>query len=290
MSMDTAGVKHAPTEQDPRRQVHPETLGRGPRSCRLAGRRVLVVGAGQRETVDTDPPMGNGRAIAVLLAREGASVGCLDLMAKAAEATCHIITVEGGRAVPLVADVADQAAISRAVAEASEKLGGLDGLVLNVGISCRKRLDDLTPEDWDRDYAINVRSHMLFAQQALRVMSPGGAIVLISSLASQRATSRNPAYESSKAAQVALARSIARAGEPQGIRCNSIAPGLIDTPMGRDASRARADRAAQVPFGRQGTGWEVAYAAVFLMSNEASYINGHCLLVDGGLGVGITSG
>ncbi|MFH5926855.1 SDR family NAD(P)-dependent oxidoreductase [Roseomonas xinghualingensis] len=232
--------------------------------------------------------MGNGRAMSVLFAREGALVGCLDLVSEAADETCRIIAAEDGRAVPLVADVADPAAIARAVAEATEKLGGLDGMVLNVGISCRKRLDDLTPEDWDRDYAINVRSHMIFAQRAMRVMSPGGSIVLISSLASQRATSRNPAYESSKAAQVALARSIARAGEPQGIRCNSIAPGLMDTPMGRDASRARADRAAQVPFGRQGTGWEVAYAALFLISNEASYVNGHCLLVDGGLGVGIT--
>jgi len=225
--------------------------------------------------------------MSVLFAREGASLGCLDLVAEAAEETCRIIAAEGGQAFPLVADVGDPVAIACAITEVREKLGGLDGLVLNVGISCRKRLDDLTPEDWDRDYAINVRSHMLFAQQALRIMYPGGSIVLISSLASQRATSRNPAYESSKAAQVALARSIARAGEPRGIRCNSIAPGLMDTPMGRDASRARPDRAAQVPFGRQGTGWEVAYAALFLVSNEASYVNGHCLLVDGGLGVGI---
>jgi NAD(P)-dependent dehydrogenase (short-subunit alcohol dehydrogenase family) len=288
--MNPPGMNHAPDAPDPCRQVHPETLGRGPRSSRLAGRRILVVGAGQRASADPDPPMGNGRAMAVLFAREGASVACLDLVASAAEETCRIVAAEGGQAVPLVADVSDPAAIARAVAGARDELGGLDGMALNVGISSRQPLDALTVEDWDRVYAVNVRSNMLFAQEGLRVMEPGGAMVLISSLASQRATSRNPAYESSKAAQVSLARSIARAGEPRGIRCNSIAPGLMDTPMGRDASRNRADRAAMVPFGRQGTGWEVGYAALFLLSHEASYVNGHCLLVDGGLGVGISRG
>ncbi|MDU7525107.1 MAG: SDR family oxidoreductase [Roseomonas mucosa] len=156
--------------------------------------------------------------------------------------------------------------------------------MLNVGISTRQPVDALTAGDWDRVFAVNVRSNMLFAQGALRVMAPGGAILLISSLASQRAASRNPAYETSKAAQVALARSIARVGEPRGIRCNSLAPRFMDTPMGRDASRNRAGRAAQVPFGRQGTGWEVAYAALFLVSNEASYVNGHGPLADGGFG------
>ncbi|WP_458098482.1 SDR family NAD(P)-dependent oxidoreductase [Roseomonas sp. WA12] len=286
--MNPPGVNHAPDALDPCRQVHPETLGRGPRSSRLAGRRILVVGGGQRASDESDPPVGNGRAMSVLFAREGASIACLDLVASAAEETCRIIASDGGHAAPLVADVSDPEAVWRAIAEAQGLLAGLDGLVLNVGVSSRQSLDALTVEDWDRVYAVNVRSNMLFAQEGLRVMEPGGAIVLISSLASQRATSRNPAYESSKAAQVALARSIARAGEPRGIRCNSIAPGLMDTPMGRDASRNRADRAAMVPFGRQGTGWEVGYAALFLLSHEASYVNGHCLMVDGGLGVGIS--
>ncbi|MBC9177011.1 SDR family oxidoreductase [Roseomonas ludipueritiae] len=286
--MDAPGLNHAPNATDPGRSVHPETLGQGPRCRRLAGRRVLVVGAGQRASNEPAPPVGNGRAMAMLFAREGASVACLDIVPEAAEATCRMIAGEGGHAVPITADVADPGAIPRAVAEAKEKLGGLDGVVLNVGISTRQKVDELTTEDWDRVFAVNVRSNMLFAQQALRAMTPGGSIVLISSLASQRAASRNPAYETSKAAQVALARSIARAGEPLGIRCNSLAPGLMDTPMGRDASRNRANRAALVPFGRQGTGWEVAYAALFLISNEASYVNGHCLLVDGGLGAGIS--
>lgn len=280
-------MNHAPTTPDPSRSVHPETLGSAPKGQRLAGRRILVVGAGQRPSPQAEPPIGNGRAMAVLFAREGAHVACLDVVPEAAEATCKIIQAEGGRAVPLVADVIDPDAIARSLAEAEHALGGLDGMALNVGISPRQQMDALTVPDWDRTFDVNVRSNMVFAQQALRVMAPGGAIVVISSLASQRAASRNPAYEASKAAQVALARSIARAGEPRGIRCNSLAPGLMDTPMGRDASRNRASRAAQVPFGRQGTGWEVAYAALFLISHEASYVNGHCLLVDGGLGGGI---
>ena len=150
------------------------------------------------------------------------------------------------------------AARSRLLSSAARnKLGGLDGLALNVGISCGLPLAKMTADAWDRDYAVNVRSHMLFAQKALTMMAPGGAIVLTSSMASQRANGRNPAYESSKAAQIALGRAIARAGEENGVRCNVIAPGFIDSPMGRDASRRRPDRAITVPFGRQGTGWEV---------------------------------
>jgi NAD(P)-dependent dehydrogenase (short-subunit alcohol dehydrogenase family) len=135
-----------------------------------------------------------------------------------------------------------------------------------------------------------VRSHMLFAQKALTLMAPGGAIILTSSMASQRANGRNPAYESSKAAQIALGRAIARAGEENDVRCNVIAPGFIDSPMGRDASRRRPDRAITVPFGRQGTGWEVGYAALFLISHESSYVNGHTLFLDAGHMGGIVRG
>jgi len=117
-------------------------------------------------------------------------------------------------------------------------------------------------------------------------MEPGSPIVLMSSLASLRA-GRNPAYETSKAAQVSLARNVAFAGEPKGIRCNSVLPGLMDTPMGRDATRHRPGRAVAVPFDRQGTGWEVAYACLFLTSDESSYVNAHALQVDGGLAYGV---
>ncbi len=276
-----------PNEIDPSRQLHAEAFGQAPTHGRLQGRRVIVVGAGQRKTVDESPPIGNGRAMSVLFAREGAAVACIDVSREAVDATCAQITQENGRAFGETADVADAQAIGPVVDRCVKQLGGLDGLVCNVGISYGLPLDKLTPESWDKEYAVNVRSHMLFAQKALTVMDPGSAIVLISSLASLRATGKNPAYETSKAAIVALARSVAKAGEPNGIRCNALAPGLIDTPMGRDATRRRPNRAAAVPFGRQGTGWEVAYATLFLISNESSYVNGECLFVDGGLGAGI---
>jgi NAD(P)-dependent dehydrogenase (short-subunit alcohol dehydrogenase family) len=241
-----------------------------------------VVGAGQRKVVDADPPIGNGRAMAILFAREGAQVACIDAVKEAAEETCAMIATEGGQAFAETADVADPAVIAPVLDRCAERLGGLDGLALNVGISHGLSLAKMTVAAWDTDFAVNVRSHMLFAQRAIEIMAPGGSMVLTSSLASQRANGRNPAYEASKAAQIALARAIARAGEPRGVRCNVIAPGYVDTPMGRDASRRRPDRALAVPFGRQATGWEVAYAALFLISNESSYVNAHTLFVDGG--------
>lgn len=272
----------APLHLDPSASIHLETLGQAKAHGRLAGRRILVVGGGQRTVIDEHPPIGNGRAMSVLFAREGATIACLDAVKDAADATCAQIVTEGGKAFPDIADVSDANTIAPALERCVAKLGGLDGLVLNVGISKTFRLENQTAELWDEVFAVNVRSHMLFAQKAMDVMAPGGAIILISSLASQRAAGRNPAYESSKAAQIALGRAIARAGEPKGIRCNVIAPGFVDTPMGRDASRRRPDRALTVPFGRQATAWEVAYAALFLISNESSYVNAHTLFLDAG--------
>jgi NAD(P)-dependent dehydrogenase (short-subunit alcohol dehydrogenase family) len=281
-------MNHAPTEVAAQQSVFDETLGRAPGRGRLQGRKVVVVGAGQRPTpAGEGVPVGNGRAISLLASREGASVACIDAAAAAAAATVEQIGAEGGRAFAEVADVRDAAGIAPLLARCSERLGGLDGLVLNVGISRGLPLEQLSADGWDDEFAVNLRSHMLFAQAALPLMAEGGAIVLISSLAALRNQSRNPAYEASKAAQLALARSIAVAGEPKAIRCNAVLPGLMDTPMGRDATRRRPHRAAAVPFGRQGTGWEVAYAVLFLLSHEASYVNAHGLLVDGGLGIGV---
>jgi NAD(P)-dependent dehydrogenase (short-subunit alcohol dehydrogenase family) len=278
---------HAPKHLDPSASIHPETLGQAKAHGRLAGRRIVVVGAGQRKIIDEDPPIGNGRAMSVLFAREGAHVACVDVNRETADNTVAQIASEGGKAFTHVADVSDATAIAPALEHCAKQLGGLDGLALNVGISSGLSLPKMTAEAWDKDFAVNVRSHMLFAQKALELMSPGGAIVLMSSMASQRANARNPAYESSKAAQIALGRAIARAGEDKGIRCNVIAPGFMDTPMGRDATRRRSDRAVTVPFGRQGTGWEVGYAALFLISNESSYVNAHTLFLDGGHMAGI---
>jgi NAD(P)-dependent dehydrogenase (short-subunit alcohol dehydrogenase family) len=271
----------------PATQIFAEALGEAPGRGRLQGRRILVVGAGQRVVDAATDPFGNGRAISVLAAREGASVACADLNADSAQATAQLAAAEGVRAHAIAADISRAEDVDRMIAEAVAALGGLDGLVVNVGISHSQPVGAITAEKWDHELGVNLRGHILTCQAALPVMTEGGAIALMSSLASLRPNGRNPAYEASKAALAAVGRSIALAGEPRGIRCNVVAPGLIDTPLGRIASQRRTDRARHVPFGRQGTGWEVAYATIFLLSNEASYINAHVLMVDGGLGSGI---
>tara|TARA_R110001606_G_scaffold399306_1_gene584284 strand:- start:9159 stop:10004 length:846 start_codon:yes stop_codon:yes gene_type:complete len=268
----------------PATQMFQEAIGAAPGRGRMEGRHLLVVGAGQRDTDDEEVAVGNGRAISLLAAREGARVACADINQQSVQGTVDRITADGGQASALQVDVSDPQAISAMIEQARAALGQLDALVVNVGISHGLPLDKISAESWDKEHGINIRSHMLICQQALRVMEPGSSIVLTSSLASQRPTGRNPAYETSKAAQLALGRSVAMAGHGQGIRCNVVAPGLIDTPMGRAATARRADRAVNVPFGRQGTGWEVAYPMLFLLSHESSYVNGHTLMVDGGLG------
>jgi NAD(P)-dependent dehydrogenase (short-subunit alcohol dehydrogenase family) len=272
---------------DPNRQVFAEGRGHAPGRGRLAGRRVLVVGGGQQPIDDADAPVGNGRAICELVAREGAIVGCIDVSRVAAVEVTKSIQAQSGRAFPIVADVRDPEAVAASVRTFVGEVGGLDGLVLNVGITSGLPLSSITVERWDNDFAVNLRSHMLYAQQAMEVMDDGGAIVFVSSLAAYRVVVNQPAYEVSKAGILTLARSVAKAGEPRGIRSNCILPGLIDTPLGRLEGRRRTDRARSVPFGRQGTGWEVAYPVVFLLSHEASYVNAQEFAVDGGYHTGI---
>ena len=251
---------------------------------RLEGRRVLVVGAGTRPSDEPDPPLGNGRATAVLAAREGAAVVCADLDEAAAAETAKLVDAEGGGAHVLVGDVADEAACEAMVTGAAEALGGLDGLVLNVGIGQGMRLEGTSAADWDRTFAVNVRSHFLLSRTALPVMDEGSAIVSVSSVAGLKPGSRIPAYDSSKAALAGLCRHVALEGARRGVRANVVAPGLIDTPLGRLATAGRPSRAkTPVPLGRQGTAWEIAAAIVFLLSSDASYITGQVIAVDGGL-------
>lgn len=250
----------------------------------LPGRRVLVVGAGTRPSPEQDAPVGNGRAISLLAASEGAAVACLDVDEAAARTTADMVEAGGGQAAVLVGDVADPLTASSCVARASEALGGLDGLVLNVGIGRGFRLSGTTPEDWDDAFAVNVRAHFLAAQAAVDCFEPGSSIVFVSSVAGLRPGSGIPSYDSSKAALTGLCRHVALEGGRRGIRANIVAPGLIDTPLGRLASAGRPSRErTPVPLGRQGTAVEVADAVVFLMSNRASYITGQILAVDGGL-------
>ena len=264
--------------------LSPESRGAVAGRGRLTDQRVLVVGAGTRPSDEPNPPIGNGRAISVLAAREGARVACADADTEAARGTLACIEHEGGRGCVLVADVADAGACETVVAQAVEQLGGLDAIVCNVGIAAGRRLEGTTPEAWDYTFAVNLRAHFLLAKAALPRLTDGGSMVFIASVAGLVPGSQMPAYDSSKAGLFGLCRHVALEGARRGIRANVVVPGLIDTPLGRLASRGRPSRErTPVPLGRQGTGWEIAYPTIFLISAEASYITGQSMVVDGGL-------
>ena len=259
-----------------------ESQGRAPGRGRLSGRRILVVGGGQTDIGEADTPAGNGRAMSILFAREGAKVAVADRVLVSAEATVALMPAGCGKAI--AADVSDPAAIERMVAEAAAWLGGLDGIALNVGIGGKPLLEANDAKEWDFTFAVNLRSPMLSVRAAWPHFADASSIVFISSIAGIKPGSRIPAYDASKAALGGLCRHVALEGEKRAIRANIVAPGLMDTSIGRLASRGRPSRATtQAPLSRQGTGWETAYAALFLMSDEAAYITGQTLIVDGGL-------
>lgn len=259
-----------------------ESRGEAQARGRLEGRRILIIGGGQDSRGEVDPPIGNGRAMAILFSREGANVAVADRDTESAEETCRLAA--RGSAIALGGDMADAAAPEHVVQEAANRLGSLDGLVYNVGIALGMTLEGTRPQDWDTTFAVNLRAAMLAAKAALPRLSDGGSIVFISSIASLKPGSRMPSYDASKAGMAALMRHVAMEGAGRGIRANIVTPGLMDTSIGRMATRGRPSRAkTPVPLGRQGTGWETAYAALYLMSHEAAYVTGQTLVVDGGL-------
>lgn len=259
---------------------------------RLEGKRAVVVGAGQTpgETI------GNGRAIALLFAREGAHVLCVDRHADRAEETAALIAAEGGTAHALPADIRKADAGDTIVAAARARLGGFDILVNNVGIGGGGDgpAHRLTEDAFERILDVNLKGLWRVTRAALPVLREqgSGSIVNISSLAGI-AGGVQLAYEVSKAGVNRLTASVAQANAGKGVRCNAVAPGLMDTPMavagiaemtGQSLVDVRASRSARVPLGgAMGTAWDTAYAALYLASDEARFVTGVVLPVDGGM-------
>lgn len=256
---------------------------------RLEGKIALIVGAGQTPGAT----IGNGRATALRFAKEGATVFLVDRRLKSAEETLDMVVAEGGRGMAHEADVTSEAACAGMVDACAKLLGRIDILHNNVGIGAGDRgPTTMTEEVWDRIFATNLKSVMFACKYALPVMRAqrSGVIINISSIAAVCSVGI-VAYKTSKAAVNAFTQSLAIGNGEYNIRANVIMPGLMNTPMaiegyvaaGRDRQELIAQRDSQVPLGRtMGTGWDVANAALFLASDEARFISGVCLAVDGG--------
>jgi NAD(P)-dependent dehydrogenase (short-subunit alcohol dehydrogenase family) len=258
---------------------------------KLQDRVTIVFGAGS-----VGEGWGNGKASAVAYARAGARVACIDMNENAAKATADIITSESGSAIALQADVTKLDEVRAATIATVEALGRLDVLHNNVGITAAGGPVEASEESWDRVMNVNVKSMFFTCKCALPIMveQGRGAIINISSLAGIRWTGYNySSYYASKAAVINFTRGVAIEYAARGIRANSILPGLMDTPhiyqqitafYGSVEEMIQA-RHRMSPTGKMGTAWDVANAAVFLASDDAAYINGVELPVDGGLHV-----
>jgi len=262
---------------------------------RLAGKVAVITGAGQTpgETI------GNGRATALLFAREGAQLLLVDRRGDSARETVDLVRAEGGVAEAFEADITSETACEAIAAAAVERFGRIDILHNNVGIGAGDAgPTSLTEANWHRIMDVNLTGPWLVCKHVLPVMRAQeyGVITNISSVAAIASTPMI-AYKVSKAGLNALTQSLASSGARHGIRANAIMPGLMDTPMaiegfaaqrGVSREQVRADRARQVPLRRrQGSAWDTAHASLFLASDEAAYITGVLLPVDGGLHIQI---
>ena len=256
---------------------------------RMDGKVVLVFGAGSARE-----GWSNGAAAAVLYAREGARVVAADISPEAANATRSLIEAEGGQSIASIADVTQSADIAATVATTLKAYGRIDVLHNNVGVTIMGGPVELSEEAWQRGLDLNLTSAFLACKHVLPVMlaQGKGAVVNISSAASLRINEYPyPSYAATKAGLNHLTRALAIQYAAHGIRVNAVLPGVMDTPLiyaqiaGQYADRDAmvAARNARSPTGKMGDAWDVAHAALFLASDEAKYINGVCLPVDGGL-------
>ena len=251
---------------------------------KLAGKAAVVTGAGS----------GIGRAAAVLFAREGAAVAVLDLNAEAAKDAAGEITASGGTALPVVANVADRLQVSSAFEQIRNEYHRVDVLYNNAGVNSAGSVINATEDDWDRSFAVNAKGTFLCSQAAApgMVAAGGGSIINQGSVAALVGIANFASYCAAKGAVVALTRSMSVDLAPRGVRVNVICPGTVYTPLMEPMLRARgggdmaaglALTVAKYPIGRLGTPEEIAAVALFLASDDSSFLTGSVISADGGM-------
>lgn len=262
------------------------------RPRRLDGKVAIVSGGGSG-----GPGVGNGKAMAVLFAQNGARVVIGDADPAAADETARLIAEAGGDAIAVIADVTNAERCEALVESAVRNYGRLDILVNNVGITGpSKTVVDVTEEEWNRVFAVNVTSMMLTSKYAIPAMIDGGVILNTASVGAIRWTERT-AYAASKGAVISLTTALAGQHASQGIRVNAILPGGVWTPLvqgeaiaaavdAEGVERVRLQRRRQALLDVEGTAWDIGYGALYLVSDEARWVTGQALVIDGGATIG----